>query len=100
MLGRGFKGNTLRTWQMKTGPWSITNLVMNIKKKKTPQNLILNMKQKRIPCTFTHTLQGEVRGLVDVAGAVHQRGHAADQHSGAGVGEPSAVALAVVFPFI
>lgn len=34
MLGRGFKGNTLRTWQMKTSPWSITNLVMNIKKKK------------------------------------------------------------------
>lgn len=33
MLGRGFKGNTLRTWQMKTGPWSISNLVMNIKKK-------------------------------------------------------------------
>ena len=58
------------------------------------------MNQRRIPRTFTHTLQGEVRGLVDVASAVHQRGHAADQHAGAGVGEPSAVALAVVFPFI
>lgn len=65
-----------------------------------PRPLLWTVRQKRGERTFTHAVQGEVGGLADVAGAGHQRGHAADQHPGPGVRRPPALASAVILPFI
>lgn len=47
-----------------------STLFMNIFEK--PQKLIVIVRQRPAQRTFTHTLQGEVRGLADVACVVHQ----------------------------
>lgn len=50
--------------------------------------------------TFTHILQREICGLIDVASTFHQGSHTANQHSGPGVCQFSAMVFAVILPFV